>query len=691
MSKLFQNAKASLRLDVRFAASPTGSLDSRLPTSPEFDSHVGNLPDTSEVLPETPDEIANTPSRTASRSWRHSRAPGFIAQIGNDVREPFPEGSPQLPAFPSIDHQVSADDAIEPPSSGFVSPVDSISRPDGPFDHAMMSSPLIHKGSIDQAIKASYTTSANDVSAEDLERPLTELQLHDESSTDVISTENSPIVAHLTRKSANMPAQEVDSSPESDENIVLPPTARAAADSAKLKRGLFTDLFPEPPAHKGNSNETTSSSIGSRPGRKPCPDTQLHQNGPAVRCPDPTAHFATQDTHDHQTFGHQSQHILHPHHPPQFGPMQAQTNFNHVAATGSPMPLIKAKPPPAYIRGPRPSSRCHHVRSDASTYSRPTFHESGRDHTPVTTISEHFEPGWYYARDSQQQSPRSGPPMYSFSTAAAKRTGQDPAPDSWIRDSYRTDTLTPLARPASRYRKNGISAIASARGAGKYYGGPSQLSRPATRRMHSVRHRLPPDMQFRSSPPRSSMDTARSPQPRKRSRELVSPASDIAEEVVVKSKPLDPRLKLEEGEEMIEVDEETRAAVRMSMFGPATPIANSEASGSLKDISPNVELYRKGTGPNGSRKKKRRPSYWDGDLAEVTRSPAARHVVPSPVKKEDVRSLQADIEFQDESDKENRSPTSVDSPGSDEARDITTMSDDILMEEEPTAHATGYY
>lgn len=111
--------------------------------------------------------------------------------------------------------------------------------------------------------------------------------------------------------------------------------------------------------------------------------------------------------------------------------------------------------------------------------------------------------------------------------------------------------------------------------------------------------------------------------------------------------PNDPHLKLEEGEEVIEIDEETRAAVRMSLFGPATPDMCSEVEGGLKEISPNVMLYRKGTGPSGSRKK-RRPSYWDGDLEEVVRSPAARHVVSSPIKKDDVRSLQADVEFQED-------------------------------------------
>ena len=119
--------------------------------------------------------------------------------------------------------------------------------------------------------------------------------------------------------------------------------------------------------------------------------------------------------------------------------------------------------------------------------------------------------------------------------------------------------------------------------------------------------------------------------------------------------PLDPKLRLEEGEEVIEVDEDTRAAVRMSLFGAATPETASEGGG-LQELSPNVFLYRKGTGPSGSRKK-RRPSYWDGDLEEVVRSPAARHVVSSPVRKDDVKSLQADVEFDtDFTDKENEAP-----------------------------------
>ena len=42
------------------------------------------------------------------------------------------------------------------------------------------------------------------------------------------------------------------------------------------------------------------------------------------------------------------------------------------------------------------------------------------------------------------------------------------APDSRIRDSYHLDTLTPLAKPQTRYKKTGIAAITQ--GIGRYCG-----------------------------------------------------------------------------------------------------------------------------------------------------------------------------------------------------------------------------
>jgi hypothetical protein len=56
----------------------------------------------------------------------------------------------------------------------------------------------------------------------------------------------------------------------------------------------------------------------------------------------------------------------------------------------------------------------------------------------------------------------------------------------------------------------------------------------------------------------------------------VSPTTEILEDETARRAAVDPRLRLEEGEEIIEVDEETRAAVRMSFFGAATPETGSD-------------------------------------------------------------------------------------------------------------------
>ncbi len=115
-----------------------------------------------------------------------------------------------------------------------------------------------------------------------------------------------------------------------------------------------------------------------------------------------------------------------------------------------------------------------------------------------------------------------------------------------------------------------------------------------------------------------------------------------------KERSMDPKMRLEEGEEIIEVDEETSAAVRMSLYGSAAPDSAPDMGRGMRELSPNVMAWRKGTRRPGHRKK-RRPSYWDGDLEPVVRSPAARRVVSSPIKKDEVRSQQASIEFPDDS------------------------------------------
>jgi hypothetical protein len=145
--------------------------------------------------------------------------------------------------------------------------------------------------------------------------------------------------------------------------------------------------------------------------------------------------------------------------------------------------------------------------------------------------------------------------------------------------------------------------------------------------------------------------------PRKRSGELESPTIEVLEHETRKRNSVDSKLRLEEGEDVIELDEETRAAVRMSLYGAAAPDSTNDIGKSLKELSPNVMQWRKSNQPPWSRKK-RRPSYWDGDLEEVVKSPAARHVLSSPIRKDDVRSQKGEVGYHGtSSDEENQMTT----------------------------------
>ncbi|OAP60938.1 hypothetical protein AYL99_05940 [Fonsecaea erecta] len=652
MQKKFQNAKDLFRQDVQFAASPVGSIDSRLPQSPGTEQSKAADPNPSG----DPEKEA---SKTPSKDWRYSRAPKDIAEFALDVREPFPEGSPRLPDLFSVEMDHGKVFAVEPPSSGFTSPVDEGGSAPHLKDIPNLSSDPAKTGLRGSTEKYDGPSPSGRLSTTDLERPLSKLCVSAEYDMEIDSAQESPIVIHLLRKSVESEGQHKESSSSAGEELVLAPTVRAAADSAKLKRGKFSDLFPKPPRHNGSDGSASATRELQYADVEPCPDPLLHARGPTVLCPDPAAHFrsatpnvpgphgVSPGSNIQGTQGRQHGHLPGLGYPPP---------FNRATATGSPMPLLRAMSP-ATSTGQNGHNAWYPPPDSYQSRSYYPHHER-LNRAYVAPASEHFQPGWYYARDSPGPSSKPGPPMYSFSTAAAKIVGRDPAPDSRIRDSYRTDTLTPLAKaPPSRFRKHGIIDLANARGVGKYYGGPSYLSRPPQRPVHPLRparSHLPDDMRFRSSPPRLPVESGQRLQLKKRSRETETPTTEILEDEEMATESFDPKLKLEEGEEVIEVDEETQAAVRMSLFGAPAPRASRDAGRGIKDLSPNVKVWRKGVEPSVSRKK-RRPSYWDGDLEEVMRSPAARHVVSSPIKRDHVRSERAEVEFQDDdADKENQ-------------------------------------
>ncbi|RMZ83853.1 hypothetical protein DV737_g1411, partial [Chaetothyriales sp. CBS 132003] len=517
--KLLQSAKAALRVDMAFAASPTGSIGARLPP----DALARPRPNVTEPSA----SAAGTPSRIG---WRFSLAPNALAGLDKDVREPVEGYFPTLPTNLATG-ALNEGELVghEPLSSGFTSPIVSQAADTdavGPLP-ALVSSPP----AVEESVERDQTEPVGTAHpGTQLEGPLTGLKVSSDEEDGGCESEESPTVAHLKRMSVDAMG-----SASTDKNgnvpIVLSETAEAAAESARAKRGLLRNLFARresgnsrtPREQARDSSESSKSSGGS------CPDPALHRLIAAGHCPDPSVHLR-----------HPSplalQHGLPitpeavmgwPHYTP--GAIRAgwypppPIPFHRATATGSPMPFARARPrryasPEADMAYSQPSSRSNSSapRRRVAIENRHRPETRNGDGVPVMA-AEPFQPGWQYARPCSKSNEHVNPPMaYSFSTAAAKVGGQSSAPDCRIRDSYRTDTLTPLARPPSRFRKTGIGAMSSGGGVSRYYGGDNEV-------------------------------------------------------------------------------------------------------GGLKELSPNVTMWRKGMRQPS---KKRRPSYWDGDLKQVSESPA---------------------------------------------------------------------
>jgi hypothetical protein len=394
-----------MQLDVAYASSPAGSIDSRV--SPFSAATPGR------ALPPISPDIMN---------WRYSSAPQRFAEAESDVREPFP--------------------AIEPPSSGYLPPLPDSSSP------ASTGSPECQRAS--QLYDSQTNSDICRVTSTELDRPLSDLNVNH-----LPAAPGSYYNLAMLDESPERVAE-----PPTYLDIFCSPAAKAAADSAKFKRGL------NPPVHTHTYENIEHSSR--------CPDPSVHQgihqsnvlvSGP--RCPDPSVHGRLPE-----------QNML---------AIPRQVPYRRANSRGSPLPPTKARIPSSYqnCRSSPPRTDYEMLAAPSRSLLQPYFT------TPPP--AEHFQPGWsnFPAQDAS-------PGGYSFSTQAAKITGSSAAPDSRIRDSYRTDTLTPLAKPQARYRKTGIGAMT--RGAGRFYRAQGGL------------RRVP--VQFCSSPPRQVQGI-----PKKRTRE----------------------------------------------------------------------------------------------------------------------------------------------------------------------------
>ena len=290
--------------------------------------------------------------------------------------------------------------AKEPPSSGYLPPLPDPSSP------ASIGSPPDQHAS--QLSHAQSDTDVYRVASTGLDRSLSELRLNHTSSE--------PCSYYRLAMLDESPDQ--ISEPTTGLDIFCSPAAKAAADSANCKRGLSSPGYSQ-----------TTDDIGSGPR---CLDPSVHHThadkniGPGPRCPDPAVH---QKNPNSKTLA-----VPRP-------PYCRRAN-----SRSSPLPPLKATHPTQYQH-----YHSSPPRNGYETLSGP-LQPHLQSHFLPPPLGEHFQPRW-----SNFPAHSASPGAYSFSTEAAKITVSSAAPDSRIRDSYRTDTLTPwrnrrlnMRRPVSR-------------------------------------------------------------------------------------------------------------------------------------------------------------------------------------------------------------------------------------------------
>lgn len=563
-------------------------------------------------------------SGTDTKEWRYSTAPQDLAALSTDVREPLP--SPTLPHVPMIESS-SMDKIAEPVSSGFASPAmqqlgpstTGDITPAKPRTESPISDPVQTLGSL---------------SGTRVGRDLRRLRVSSDRSNDTASED-----ASAERLSASHPRSQADArsmqvSPVT--GIYISESAEAAAESAKAKRRWLRGIYPEDMLdddETGPDEAEFDMAAGVPNLQMMYPDPIIHQLVRPTPCPNPSLHDRSPPVYRRPVDDYDTDMVF-ADHEPHHGISSLPGIISHRAtATGSPMPCTRLR------------SRPTMAHSERYTFDSPT-QQSTR--ARIAAVNEHFQPGWYYASEPVLPSPS---PNYSFSTAASKAIGSDQAPDSRMRDSYKTDTLTALPVSTTRYRKTGIGAHTRTRDISRYYERPSSA---ASARVAGFRPRpssrqtcvSSSEVRFRSSPPPPLVEDRILPVRRKRA---VDDSFVIAEDMY-RPASITPDLRRSEMNGRTQSNEGMDVAVRTSVFGGSTPEALRSARHGIQELSPNVQLYRKATQGNMHLRKKRRPSYWDNDLKEVRESPAGRGGVQSAVSAQE--SMRAEFEVASSRDTE---------------------------------------
>ncbi len=489
MQRIFQDAKASLKFDAAIASSPTGSITSRLPGVPA--NTVGR-------------HHRHTIGYNAT-DWRYSTMPPGLAEAELDVREPFPVESPGLPEHDLTERKHIRAVAQEPMSSGFTSPVPA------ELNNAVMESttslhavPASSSTKSDQATVSPLASSGHrpdlacGTTSTELEQPMRKMHVNHVDAWLHGVLQNSPNEQQEKRiRSTVDEARVSDVHDVADvemnitmfpQEIILSTPAKAAAESAKLKRDLLGTGIR---AYSEKENAGPESRDASN----------------ALRCTTPTANLLSVPTVQitpSPDFPHGSP----PPTPIQQVELPSAPPFRRVDSTGSPFPILKEKltnpadmmasytqwqdcysPPPhqQFASPPQeaqmsPPYRQHYATTHHSPQEYHTGPPASQHYSITETPLNHNKPPPAAAPRSQQliylhgpplhptptaaaHSPTADRPHYSFSTAAAAHSGSSAAPDSRIRDAYRTDTLTPFEMPTTRFRKIGLGAAAQVKGA----------------------------------------------------------------------------------------------------------------------------------------------------------------------------------------------------------------------------------
>jgi hypothetical protein len=485
MQRIFQDAKASLKLDAAIANAPAGSMASKL-------SGTG-----------TSCEITSTRTRhttgSAATGGKHSTAPQGPAEADLGAGDSFPAGSPRLPCHDLTQLRHWQTFPREPISSGFTSPVapgdgDVAMEGDSPLPPAPGPTPSKGGRSTVSLLQRSNRCQVpvSNIASTELDQPMTKMHVSHNDVWPNGTPQDSPNARRGRRRcSKTVKIQESDAHDVVDfdidgsdghRDIVLSTPVRAAAESAKLKR----ELLGYGVRAASNTEDVGPQSVNVSQVLPSCTPTIhfLGVHGEQIALP-PNLAYGSMTPNPYQQI--------------QLPPVP-ETRRND--STNSPFPILEVEPtqprngisPQQQWRGYySPAPRELFASPPQQPRTSPPYHQqksisrpSRQYHTASPSPQHHpfFEPTATFNRfppsiPSSQQNlvcshcPPLSPlpdnarcpqapdtPRHSFSTAAAAQSRSSPTPDSRIRDTYGTDTLTPIEAPTARFREIGLDAAA---------------------------------------------------------------------------------------------------------------------------------------------------------------------------------------------------------------------------------------